>query len=161
MDLSKILSISGKPGLYQTLAQTKNGLVVESLADGKKFTAFSHEKISSMEEISIYTTNEDRPLKEVLKSIFEKQEGKKILSHKSSTAELKSFFIEMVPDYDEENVYVSDIKKVVNWYNSMVEHDLLDFEEDKSENADSDNEEKDKSEEKESQSSSEETIDNK
>ncbi|RLD60611.1 MAG: hypothetical protein DRJ05_04355 [Bacteroidetes bacterium] len=142
MDLSKILSISGKPGLYQTMAQTKNGLVVESLADGKKFTAFSHEKISSMEEISIYTTDEDRPLKEVLKSIFTKQEGKKILSHKSSATELKAFFKEMVPDYDDENVYVSDIKKVVNWYNTLVEHDLLDLEEDEVEEVDKDEKEK-------------------
>jgi len=130
MDLSKILSISGKPGLYETLAQTKNGLVVESLSDGKKFTAFSHEKISSMEEISIYTTDEDRPLKEILKIIFEKQNGEKVLSHKSSATELKTFFKEMVPDYDEDNVYISDIKKVVNWYNTLVEHKLLDFEED-------------------------------
>ncbi len=130
MDLSKILSISGKPGLYETLAQTKNGIVVESLTDGKKFTAFSHEKISSMEEISIYTTDEDRPLKEILKTIFEKQNGEKVLSHKSSATELKTFFKEMVPDYDEDNVYVSDIKKVVNWYNTLVEHKLLDFAED-------------------------------
>lgn len=130
MDLSKILSISGKPGLYKTLAQTKNGLVVASLTDGKKFTAFSHEKFSSMEEISIYTTDEDRPLKEVLKAIFEKQNGGKAISHKSSPAELKAFFKEMVPDYDEENVYVSDIKKVVNWYNTLVEHEILNFEED-------------------------------
>jgi len=138
MELSKILSISGKPGLYKTLAQTKNGIVVESLTDGKKFTAFSHEKMSSMEEISIYTTDEDRPLKEVLKSIFEKQEGKKILSHKSSAAELKAFFKEMVPDYDDENVYISDIKKVVNWYNTLIEHDLLDLEEDNAKEEDMD-----------------------
>ncbi len=138
MELSKILSISGKPGLYKTLAQTKNGIVVESLTDGKKFTAFSHEKMSSMEEISIYTTDEDRPLKEVLKIIFEKQEGKKILSHKSSAAELKAFFKEMVPDYDDENVYISDIKKVVNWYNTLIEHDLLDLEEDNAKEEDMD-----------------------
>jgi hypothetical protein len=141
MDLSKILSISGKPGLYETLAQTKNGLVVASLTDGKKFTAFSHEKISSMEEISIYTTDEDRPLKEILKAIFEKQNGEKALSHKSSATELKAFFKEMVPDYDEENVYVSDIKKVVNWYNTLVEHEILNFEED--ENAKEDSAEED------------------
>jgi len=137
MDLSKILSISGKPGLYETLAQTKNGLVVASLTDGKKFTAFSHEKISSMEEISIYTTDEDRPLKEILKAIFEKQKGEKALSHKSSAKELKVFFKEMVPDYDEDNVYVSDIKKVVNWYNTLVEHELLNFEEDENAKEDS------------------------
>ena len=127
MDLSKILSISGKPGLYKMLAQTKNGLVVESLLDGKRFTAFSHERVSTLEEISIYTEDEDMPLKEVLKAIYEKQDGKAAISSKSEGDELKSFFEEAVPEYDKENVYVSDIKKVINWYNTLHEHDLLDF----------------------------------
>jgi len=72
MELSKILAITGRPGLYKMLAQTKNGLVVESLLDGKRLTAFSHERISSLEEISIFTTDEDLPLKDVLKKIFDK-----------------------------------------------------------------------------------------
>ena len=161
MDLSKILSISGKPGLYKTLAQTKNGIIVESLTDGKKLTAFSHEKMSSMEEISIYTTDEDRPLKEVLKSIFEKQEGKKILSHKSSAAELKTFFKEMVPDYDDENVYISDIKKVVNWYNTLVEHDLLDLEVDEVKDEDTDESKEDGNKEEKPEKPAEETKEEK
>lgn len=127
MDLSKILSISGKPGLYKMLAQTKNGLVVESLMDGKRFTAFSHERVSTLEEISIYTEDEDMPLKEVLKAIYDKQEGKAAISHKSDGTELKAFFEEAVPTYDKENVYISDIKKVIGWYNKLVEHQLLDF----------------------------------
>lgn len=133
MDLSKILSISGKPGLYKMLAQTKNGLVVESLIDGKRFTAFSHERISTLEEISIYTEDEDKPLREVLKAIHDKQEGKAAISPKSDGKELKTFFEEAVPDYDKENVYVSDIKKVIGWYNTLVEHDLLDFTEEEEE----------------------------
>jgi hypothetical protein len=139
MDLSKILAITGKPGLYKMLAQTKNGLVVESIPEGKKFTAFTHERISTLEEISIYTKGEDKPLKEVLKAIYDKLEGKAALSHKSSGEELKSFFEEAVPDYDKENVYVSDIKKVISWYNSLHELNLLDFteeEEKKEEEAD-------------------------
>ncbi len=127
MDLSKILSISGKPGLYKMLAQTKNGLVVESLLDGKRFTAFSHERVSTLEEISIYTEDEDKPLKEVLKAIYDKQDGKAAMSHKSDGKELKAFFEEAIPDYDKENVYVSDIKKVIGWYNTLVEHKLIDF----------------------------------
>jgi len=148
MDLSKILSISGKPGLYKMLAQTKNGLVVEGIPDGKKFTAFSHERISTLEEISIYTEGEDKPLKDVLKAIYDKLDGAAALSHKSSGDDLKSFFEEAVPDYDKENVYVSDIKKVINWYNALHELNLLDFteEENKEENK---AEETDKEENKE------------
>ena len=133
MDLSKILSISGKPGLYKMLAQTKNGLVVESLIDGKRFTAFSHERISTLEEISIYTEDEDKPLKDVLKAIYDKQDGKAAIPNKSDGKELKSFFEEAIPDYDKENVYVSDIKKVIGWYNTLCEHKLLDFTEEEEE----------------------------
>lgn len=109
------------------LTQTKNGLVVESMTDGKKFTAFSHERISTLEEISIYTQDEDRPLKEVMRAIYEMQEGKAAISHKASNEELKAFFEKAVPDYDAENVYISDIKKVLNWYNALHEQNLLDF----------------------------------
>ena len=154
MDLSKILAISGKRGLFKMLTQTKNGLVVESLLDGKKLTAFSHERISTLEEISIYTDDEDMPLKDVLKAIFEKQEGKAALSHKSGNEELKAFFEKAVPNYDKENVYVSDIKKVVNWYNLLVEKEMLNFDEDESEKKeDGTTEEKDagKSDEKTTQ----------
>jgi len=129
MDLSKILSISGKPGLYKMLTQTKNGLVVESFIDGKRFTAFSHERISTLEEISVYTDDEDMPLRDVLKAIFEKQNGEAAISHKSDGNELKSFFEEVVPNYDKENVYVSDIKKVIYWYNQLHEQKLLEFKE--------------------------------
>lgn len=141
MELSKILAISGKPGLYKMMAQTKNGLVVESLQDGKKFTAFSHERISTLEEISIYTTDEDRPFKEILKAIYDLQEGKAAIPHKSSNDELKAFFEKAVPDYDKENVYVSDIKKVINWYNILQEHDLLDFTEEEASEDDGDGKE--------------------
>jgi hypothetical protein len=136
MDLSKIFAIAGKPGLYKMLTHTKNGLVVESLNDGKRFTAFSHEKISNLEEISIYTTDEDMPLKEVLKAIYDKLNGGQALSHKSNDNELRDFFGQAIPNYDKENVYISDIKKVIYWYNSLHEHKLLDFSE-KSENKES------------------------
>jgi hypothetical protein len=145
MDLSKILAISGKPGLYKMLSETKTGLLVESMDNQKRFPVFAHEKISSLEEISIFTEEEDLPLKEVLKKIHDSLEGKKAPDHKSDPKELKAFFKEAIPDYDEERVYNSDIKKVIQWYNQLQEHKMLDFseeeeeekkEEDKAESAD-------------------------
>ena len=133
MDLSKILSIAGKPGLFQMISQSKSGLIVESLTDGRRIPAFSHERISSLEEISIFTETDDVPLKDVFVSIFKKEEGKKTISHKSSAKELKELLITVLPDYDEERVYVSDIKKLINWYNQLVEKNLIDLEEEKTE----------------------------
>ena len=134
MDLSKILSIAGKPGLYQMVSQSKSGLIVESLVDGKKIPAFSHERISSLEEISIFTETDDVPLKEVFVAIFKKEDGKKTISHKSSAKELKELLKAVLTDYDEERVYVSDIKKLVNWYNLLVAKGLINLEKDDSEN---------------------------
>jgi hypothetical protein len=127
MDLSKILAISGKPGLYKSLSQSKNGFIVESLADGKRFTAFTSERISALEEISIFTDSEDVSLKEVFKSIWEKKNGQPVLSGHPEPSELKAFFEEILPNYDKERVYVSDMKKVVTWYNTLLDHKLLDF----------------------------------
>lgn len=127
MDLSKILSISGKSGLFQVVSQLKNSILVESLLDKKRFPAFPHEKISSLEEIAVFTATEDKPLKEILKAIFDKQEGKAAVDAKSDDKVLKAFFLEVVPDYDTERVYISDIRKIINWYNLLQEHDLLDF----------------------------------
>ena len=127
MDLTEILSISGKPGLYKMLSHTKTGMLVESMADKKRFPVFAHEKVSSLEEISIFTEDDDVPLKDVFKKIHEMLEGDKALSHKSSSEELKDFFDDVLPDYDKERVYVSDIKKVIQWYNVLHEMELLDF----------------------------------
>jgi len=129
MDLKKILAISGKPGLYKIVSQTKNGIVVESLTDGKRFTAFAHERMSSLEEISIYTTGEDLPLKMVLKNIFEKENGQKSLDPNIPEAELITYFATVAPDYDTERVYKSDIRKVFKWYNLLAEKSILDFNE--------------------------------
>lgn len=129
MDLNEILSIAGKAGLYKVVTQSKNGVIVESLLDGKRATAFAHERISSLEEISIFSETEDMPLKQVFKIISEKQEGKEAISHKSSGKELKTFFLDIMPDYDQDRVYVSDIKKVLQWYNLLLKKDMLEFEE--------------------------------
>jgi hypothetical protein len=144
MDLSKILAISGKPGLYKNIAQTKSGVVVESLTDGKRFPAFAHERISSLAEISVFTTDEDVPLKDVFRKIYEKYEGEKCIDHKVSGDELKAFLEEILPDYDRERVYTSDIKKIVMWYNLLVEKEMMDFsDEEEEEKATEDHDEKD------------------
>lgn len=144
MDLSKIMTISGKPGLYEMVAQTKTSLVVESLEDKKRFPVFGKERISSLEEISVFTENEDLVLKDVFKKISDMQDGKEAISHKSDNAEVKEFFKKAVPDYDEERVYVSDMKKIINWYNILVEKNLLEFKEEEEENAEDTSEEKKK-----------------
>jgi hypothetical protein len=142
MDLSKILSIAGKPGLFKMVSQSKSGLIVESLIDGRRIPAFSHERISSLEEISIFTDVEDVPLREVFQSLFKREEGKVTISHKSSANELKDLMEEILPNYDKERVYVSDIKKLINGYNLLVEKGLIDLEEPKeSEEISSDSEE--------------------
>ena len=135
MDLTEILSIAGKPGLYKMISHTKNGMLVESMDGLKRFPVFTHEKISSLEEISIFTETDDIPLKDIFKKINELMEGDKALSHKSSADELKEFFEDAVPDYDKERVYVSDIKKVIQWYNILHEKDMLDFTEEEDEEA--------------------------
>jgi len=135
MDFSKILSISGKPGLHKMVGESKNGLIVESLTDGKKFPAFSHERISSLKEISIYTETGDISLKDVLKKMKEIQNGKPVDNpKKASSSDLKVLFEQFVPDYDKDAVYVSDIKKVFTWYNLLLEKDMLDFTDEEEEN---------------------------
>jgi len=141
MDLKKILAVSGRPGLYQMIAQSPRGIVSESLLDGKRVTLFSHERISTLEEISIFTTENDMRLKDVLRILFEKLEGKPAISHKSSANELRNFMEEMVPDYDAERVYNSDIQKLVNWYNLLLEKNLIDNEPDEEETQETENQE--------------------
>ncbi len=127
MDLSKIMSISGKSGLFKVVSQLKNAVLVESLTDKRRFPAFAHEKISSLEEIAVFTSGEERPLKEILKAMYEKLEAKPAPDPHGDNGKLQAFFLEVVPDYDQERVYISDIKKMVSWYNQLLEHNLLDF----------------------------------
>jgi len=120
MDLTKVLSISGKPGLFKVLGQTQNnGIIVESLMDGKRFPAYAAHKISSLEDISIYTEEEDVPLKEVFEKMYTKHEGEKSIDQNGDAATLRNYFKEVLPGFDEERVYNSDIKKVIRWYNDL------------------------------------------
>lgn len=125
MDISKVISISGFPGLYKVLAQSKNGFIVESLIDKKRIPAYSHYKISSLEDISIYTTGEDKPIKDVLKNIFDKQNGAAAPDHKEADEVIKKYFETVLPEYDKERVRISDIKKVIQWYNILQKTELL------------------------------------
>lgn len=119
MDLSKILSISGKPGLYLLVSQTKTGALVESLLDGKRQPAFSHEKISALEDISIFTIEEDVPLKKIFQLIYAKENGGECINPKSDNKMINAYMEEILPSYDRDRVYVSDMKKLFNWYNIL------------------------------------------
>ncbi|HAE31025.1 MAG TPA: hypothetical protein DCF89_07920 [Flavobacteriales bacterium] len=119
MDLSGIISISGKPGLYKVVANNRSNLVVESLVDSKRFTALASHRISALEDISIYTEEDDVPLKEVYEAIFSKESGGPAPNHKEDMNLLRSYLGEVLPNYDEERVYGSDIKKLFQWYNVL------------------------------------------
>jgi len=124
--LKGILAISGQRGLFKLVSQAKNSIIVESLIDGKRIPAYATSRISALEDISIYTEDEDVKLFDVFKAIYEKEEGGMAISPKSSGNELKSYFEEILPLYDKDRVYVSDIKKVLNWYNILMENKLFD-----------------------------------
>jgi hypothetical protein len=124
-----ILAISGQSGLFKMLSEAKNSIIVESLETQKKMPVYSTSKVSSLEDIAIFTEKGDMPLKEVFKAIYEKENGGEAISHKSSANELKSYFEKIVPDFDKDRVYVSDIKKVLLWYNLLREKEMLDFSE--------------------------------
>lgn len=117
MNLEKVLSISGKPGLFELKLQTRSGFVAESLSDGKKISVSLKNNVSLLSEISMYTYTEEKPLTEIMRTIAIKEnEGPTVVSHKEDNANLIAYFKEILPDYDAERVYPSDIKKVLNWY---------------------------------------------
>lgn len=125
MSLEKILSISGKPGLFVLKVQTRTGFVAESLADGKKITVNLKSNVSLLSEISVYTYEGEKPLGEIMKSIAAKENNGPAISHKEDNATLAAYFKQILPDYDEERVYPSDIKKILNWYNMLQAKDLV------------------------------------
>ncbi|MHC0440614.1 MULTISPECIES: DUF5606 family protein [Flavobacterium] len=125
MNLDKILAISGKPGLYVLKVQTRTGFVAESLTDGKKITVNLKSNVSLLSEISIYTYEGEKPLTEVMQKIATKENKGQAISHKEDNATLAAYFKEILPDYDEERVYPSDIKKVLNWYNTLQAKGLV------------------------------------
>ena len=127
--LKGILAISGHSGLFKMVAESKNSIIVESLDTKKRMPVYSTAKVSALEDIAIYTYEADVPLKDVFKAISDVEDGGAAHSPKSSGNELKTYFEKVLPDYDQDRVYVSDIKKVLLWYNTLQEKDMLDFSE--------------------------------
>lgn len=137
MNLDKILAIAGKPGLYSLKVQTRTGFVAESLMDGKKITVNLRTNVSLLTEISMYTYTEEKPLAEVMRAIAIKEDCGPAISHKEDNGKLIAYFLQVLPDYDQDRVYPSDIKKVLNWYNTLQDKGLVSKEEPKVENAES------------------------
>lgn len=125
--LKKILSISGKPGLFKLVSQSKNMIIVESLLDGKRIPAYSHDRIISLGDIAIYTEENEVSLSEIFDKIKIQTNGEKAISEKSSDVELQKYFKEVLPNYDKSRVHKSDIKKVFAWYNLLIEKGHADF----------------------------------
>ena len=125
MDLSNILAINGKPGLFKLISKTKTTFIVESLIDKKRVPAFSHDGISSLDNIAIFTEKEDVELANVLIAIFKKEAGQKLPDILNDNAKMKAYFEGVLPEYDKERVYVSNIKKVLSWYNLLVENQII------------------------------------
>jgi hypothetical protein len=155
MNLKDILSISGYSGLYKYISQGRQGIIVESFEDKKRTCIYTTHKVTTLEDIAIYTSDKEVPLADIFKKIFEKENGGEAINHKASDEELKKYLAEILPDYDRERVYVSDIRKVVTWYNILHKNDLMKFD---------DEEEKEKEKEGKSEETAEgskaETADN-
>lgn len=135
MELKEILAISGQPGLYKYVAQSTRGVIVESLADGRRMNASAHSKVSALTEISMFTEGDDLPLAEVFTRIYAQTGGKEAISHKESPEQLKAAFAAAVPEYDRDRVHVSDIKKCFAWFNALVKAGFTEFKLPNDENA--------------------------
>jgi hypothetical protein len=131
MKISDVLAISGKPGLFKILASSPKNLVVESMLDGKRSSIPGSLRVSSLSDITMYTINEDVPLREIIKSMYDKNKGKAAISHNSSPQEVKDFVDSVVDDLDHDRVYASDLRKLVQWYNLLISQKALPFEEEK------------------------------
>ncbi|BAR47751.1 hypothetical protein CLI85_09470 [Tannerella forsythia] len=128
--LKKILSVSGKPGLYQMVSQGKNMLIIESLTDKKRIPAYARDKVISLGDIAIYTNEKEVPLYEVLSSVKQKENGQKVSIElsKASPDELRAYLAELLPDFDRERVYPTDIKRLLTWYNLLLEAGITEYE---------------------------------
>ena len=129
MKLNQILTISGKPGLYQLQSRTRSGFLSLSLLDQKRISIGLRNNVSLLSEIAIYTLEGEKPLEEVFKAIKEKENGQKTaVSHKATEDELEAYFFSVIPNYDEDKVYPSDIKKIIQWYNILIDKGFLEEE---------------------------------
>lgn len=129
--LREIISITGKPGLFRMLGHGNRRIIVEDIATGRRFPALERDKIISLGDIAMYTRGEDKPLNEILDLVYAHQEGKEV-DMKADAAALRGLFAEILPDYDEDRVHDSDIKKLFSWYNLLVKSGMTRFTEEKS-----------------------------
>lgn len=119
IDLTGIISISGQPGLFKIVAQSKNGIIVEGLADKKRTNVYSSTKVSTLADISMFTTGDDKPIEEIMTTIFEKEKGGAAVDTKADDKAVEKYFGEILPEYDKDRVYVSNMRKLFSWYNTM------------------------------------------
>jgi hypothetical protein len=119
IDLTGIISISGQPGLFKIVAQSKNGVIVEGLADKKRLNIYSSTKVSTLSDISMFTSGEDKPIEEIMTSVFEKEKGGPALDSKQDDKAVEKYFAEILPEYDKDRVYVSNMRKLFGWYNAL------------------------------------------
>lgn len=129
MKIKDILSIAGHSGLFRFISKSRQGIIVESFEDGKRMNVYTSMKVISLVDISVYTNEKDLPLADVLKKISEKENGGPAINHKSANEEIKKYFEAAIPDYDKDRVYVSDMKKILNWYNILQKAGMLTFDE--------------------------------
>ncbi len=127
MELQKILAISGQPGLWEFVAQSTSGVIVESLTDAHRMNVPASAKVSSMGEISLFLETRDEPISRVFEALYKHTGGRPTISHKADPEQLKALFKAVLPDYDRDRVHVSDMKKVVQWFNILVEKGMTDF----------------------------------
>lgn len=141
--LKTILSVAGKPGLYKLVSQGRNMLIVEALATGKRSPVYAHDKVSSLGDIAMYTLDEEVPLGNVLEALKAKAESKPIdLKSFEDDHAIREYFKEVLPNFDEERVYTNDIKKLINWYNLLVNAGITEFVEKEEEAQTEDNKDK-------------------
>jgi hypothetical protein len=119
IDLTGIISITGQPGLYKIVAQSKNGIIVEGLSDKKRLNVYASTKVSTLSDISMFTTGDDKPIEEIMTTIFEKEKGGVAVDGKSDDKEIEKYFAGILPEYDKDRVYVSNMRKLINWYNAL------------------------------------------
>ncbi|MCE3258410.1 MAG: hypothetical protein K0S12_51 [Bacteroidetes bacterium] len=133
IDLTGIISISGQPGLYKIIAQSKNGIIVEGLADKKRVNVYSSTKVSTLSDISMFTTGDDKPIDEIMTTIFEKEKGGPAVDNKADDKTVEKYFGEILPEYDKDRVYVSNMRKLFSWYNALQSTGNLKEKEEKTE----------------------------
>lgn len=125
MNLEGIINITGRPGLFKVISTTNKSIIVEALTDGKRRSISNQSQANMLEEISLYTYNDAKPLTEIFDVIAIKEKGKETINHKTSPKDLINYFREILPEYDEDRVYISDIKKVIQWYNLLQSLNLI------------------------------------